>query len=228
MPLSLTRWRESEPEEIRSWITEVNDGIIAVAGMGLGLAGADVEARTTYAVVIINAFVGALVAFGAKLGERLADVEAERDLIGHESQRLAMTPDEERAEIVAWFEEKGVSTTTAQNVADELNEGDALGAHLLIEYGIKDFTTTRAAWSDAIQVGMAFLVGAILPVLATIVTPWDTHVVGIVAIATVSLAVTSFTLSRLGHSNPVATVARSLILGFGTLAAAFALGDLLL
>ena len=69
MPLSLTRWRESEPEEIRSWITEVNDGIIAVAGMGLGLAGADVEARTTYAVVIINAFVGALVAFGAKLGD---------------------------------------------------------------------------------------------------------------------------------------------------------------
>ena len=114
MPLSLTRWRESEPEEIRSWITEVNDGIIAVAGMGLGLAGADVEARTTYAVVIINAFVGALVAFGAKLGERLADVEAERDLIGHESQRLAMTPDEERAEIVAWFEEKGVSTTTPE------------------------------------------------------------------------------------------------------------------
>ena len=54
------------------------------------------------------------------------------------------------------------------------------------------------------------------------------RLVGIVAIATVSLAVTSFTLSRLGHSNPVATVARSLILGFGTLAAAFALGDLLL
>ena len=60
MPLSLTRWRESEPEEIRSWITEVNDGIIAVAGMGLGLAGADVEAR--------NSLDGPSFAAGLKLG----------------------------------------------------------------------------------------------------------------------------------------------------------------
>ena len=48
-------WDRFDPADIRERVTEVNDGIIAVAGMGLGLAGADVAASTAYAVIVISA-----------------------------------------------------------------------------------------------------------------------------------------------------------------------------
>ena len=86
----------------------------------------------------------------------------------------------------------------------------------------------RRAWHESVQAGVAFLLGAALPVLATILTPWDTHVIWTVAVAATSLTTTSFILSRRGHSNTRATIARSLIVGLSTITISYFLGDLLL
>ncbi len=220
--------RRSEPDEVRSWITDVNDGIITVAGMGFGLAGAEVAASTTYAVVGINAVIGALSVFGAKFGERFADREAEQDLIAKESSKIALTPAQEEAELVAWFQEKGVSDATARMVAAELNSGDAVSAQLLIEYGIKERTTVRGAWGDSAQSGLGFLIGALLPLLAAIFSPWTWHAWFTIGAAAVSLVTTSFVLARRGHSDTTATILRSLVLGAGTMAVSYFLGDMLL
>ncbi|GAA3036729.1 VIT family protein [Gordonia defluvii] len=228
MRFPVPHWRNAAPGEVRTWITDINDGIITVAGMELGLVGAQVPQQTAYAVISINALVGALAVFGVKLGERYADREAEADLIRQESDRLALSPDDEKAELIAWFEERGVCPSTARGVADELAAGDALGAQLLIEYGLKKRTTPDIAWHESVQAGVAFLLGAALPVLATILTPWDTHVIWTVAVAATSLTTTSFILSRRGHSNTRATIARSLIVGLSTITISYFLGDLLL
>ncbi|QKT05910.1 VIT1/CCC1 transporter family protein [Gordonia sp. X0973] len=227
MRLPIPRWRDSDPGEIRSWITEVNDGIVAVAGMALGLAGAEVAPRTAYAVITLNAIVGALTVFGAKLGERLADREAEQDLVAKEEARLRMTPDEEKAEIVDWLEARGVGTSTAHQVADDLAAGDALGAQLVIEYGLRETTTVHQAWRDALQAGAAFLIGAVLPLVGSLVTPWEWRVGWLATGTAICLTITSFILSRRGHSNPWATVLRSLVLGLGTLAVSYFAGGLL-
>jgi len=221
-------WFSSEPDDVRGWITDVNDGIITVAGMGLGMAGAEVVATTAEGVISINAFVGALTVFGVKLGERLSDREAEQDLVEHESQNLAKDPREENAELVDWFVSKGVTPTTARSVTRELADGDALGAQLVIEYGLTEPTTLREAWFDAGRSGLAFFLGALMPLLATILTPWNWHTYWTIGIVAVLLTLTSFVLSRLGHSNTRATVARSLTLGVATLAISYLLGDLLL
>ena len=118
MRFPVPHWRNAAPGEVRTWITDINDGIITVAGMELGLVGAQVPQQTAYAVISINALVGALAVFGVKLGERYADREAEADLIRQESDRLALSPDDEKAELIAWFEERGVCPSTARGVAD--------------------------------------------------------------------------------------------------------------
>ena len=48
-------------------ITDVNDGIVAVAGMGLGLAGAEVSAATSYMVISVSTLVGAMSVFGKSM-----------------------------------------------------------------------------------------------------------------------------------------------------------------
>lgn len=228
MRFTADRWRDSEPEEVRSWITEVNDGIIAVAGMGLGLAGAEVSLRTAYAVVCINALIGALTSFGVKLGERYADREAEEDLARRQSTKFALTPEAEKSDLIEWFQSHGVTPATARTVADELGEGNALDAQLLIEYGLKDRTTTFLAWIDALQAGLAFLIGAAVPMLATLLIPGKSHVIGIAVVASLSLVITSFVLAHRGHSNIRATIGRSLVIGLITITASYFLGDLLL
>lgn len=219
-------WREQrEPASIRERITDVNDGIIAVSGMGLGLVGAEVSATTAYAVVCISAVVGALSVFGVKVGEGLAEREAQQATVAEERRLLELTPDEEVAELAAWFEAKGVTATTARQVAEELSAADALSAQLEVEYGIRDLTSTQDAWLEGMWAGLAFLLGSIMPLLITILTPMTARVSWIAGIAVLSLAITSLVLSRRGRSNVVATMLRSVVLGVGTLAISYLLGD---
>lgn len=221
-------WRHIEPAEIRGRITDINDGIIAVAGMGLGLAGAEVSPATSYAVIAISATAGGLAVAGSKLGESFAEREAQQATVAEEQRLLALTPDEERAELVEWFESKGVTTPTAQQVATELSAADALSAQLEIEYGIRDLTTRRDAWADGMWSGIAFLVGALLPALVSIITPVPWRTEWTVVVACLSLVATSVILARRGRSRIWLTILRSVLVGIGTLAISYVLGDWLI
>lgn len=221
-------WRHLDAADVRERITDVNDGIIAVGGMGLGLAGAGVSATTSYAVIAISATAGAMSVAGTKLGESFADREAQQSTVAQERRLLALTPDEERAELVDWFESKGVRPDTARRVADELSASDALSAQLEIEYGIRTLTSTRDAWTDGLFSGLAFLLGAALPVLIALVTPLPWRSEWTVAVACLSLVITSVVLARRGRSRIWLTILRSLAVGLGTLAASYVLGDWLI
>lgn len=217
-----------EPATVRDRVAEVNDGILAVAGMGLGLAGAEVAAGTTYAVVCISALAGALAVFGVRLGETFASREAELATAAEEQRLLELSPDEEIAELAQWFEAKGVSQETARAVAVELSASDALSAQLEIEYGIRELTSSRHAWRDAAVSGVAFAVGSLFPVLVTFLLPITWRVSYTMIVATVSLVVTSVVLSRLGHSNIWFTILRSVAIGLSTLGLTYLLGDWLI
>lgn len=214
--------------DVRELVTDVNDGIIAVAGMGLGLAGAEVSAVTTYAVVCISALAGALSVFGVRLGETFANREAQLSTVAQERRLLELSPEEEIAELALWFETKGVSPDTSRAVAQELSQADALSAQLEIEYGIRELTSSRHAWRDSVAGGVAFAVGALVPVLVTVLMPfaWRTSYTVVTAVG--SLIVTSVVLSRLGHSHVWFTILRSVLVGLGSLGITYALGDWLL
>ncbi|MBD0021921.1 hypothetical protein GII33_20655 [Gordonia pseudamarae] len=216
------------PETARARITDVNDGIMAVAGMSLGLAGADVERTTTFAVITISAVVGALSVLGAELGEAFAQREAEIATAAEEQRLLDLQPEEEIAELVDWFVAKGVSEETSRQVAVELSEADALSAQLEIEYGIREMTSSRDAWTDGISAGVGFLIGALAPVLIAYLLPIGWREEWTIVAAIVSLTVTSFVLARSGRSDIRKTVARSVIMGAGTLAVSHILGDWLI
>ena len=112
--LARSWWSRIEPDDARERITDVNDGIVAVAGMGLGLAGAGVSAATSYMVISVSTLVGAMSVFGAKLGESFADREAQQATVDYERSRIERTPEEEIAELADWFEAKGVTPQTAR------------------------------------------------------------------------------------------------------------------
>ncbi|GEE01966.1 membrane protein [Gordonia spumicola] len=226
MPNALTRWwAEADPGDLRDRLTDVNDGIIALAGTGLGLAGAEMSGPTSFAVLVISALMGAFAVFGVQLGEAMSHREAQQATVEREQRLLELTPDEEVVELASWFEAKGVSPETSMLVATELSDADALSAQLEIEYGIRELTSPGDAWREAVTAGLAFLFGAALPVVAMVTVPLPWRSEATIAVSLVSLAATSVVIARRGYANVLRTAIRSLTIGVAALALGYLLGD---
>src|ERR1700751_841493 len=113
-----------------------NDGIVSVAGIVIGVAGA-----TTSRGPIFTAGLAGLVggAVSMALGEYVSvssQRDSERAEITHERRELDEDPDAELAGLTALYEAKALSPATARRVAVELTARDALNAHLDAELHI--------------------------------------------------------------------------------------------
>lgn len=201
---------------VRSRVPDINDGVLAVAGLAEGLSVAG-QSRSLATIIAVAAFAGALSTAGTKYTEESAEREVQLDLIREERRLLSLAPDEELRELTQHFVAKGVSEGTARKVAEELHAADALTAQLETEYGITDIISARRPFSEALSSGLSFFLGATVPaVLALLVPrPWveEYIVVGVL----ISLTVTALVLSRLGHTHVMTTVLRSLFIGIATM-----------
>lgn len=223
------RWiaQRIDPAQVRSRVENVNDGILSIAGFSQGLSGGG-EIRNLWSPVILLAgFAGALAVASVVLAGSLADWDAEQLVAEEERRQSALEPEEQIAELAAYYEERGVSPSTARTVAEELNAVDSIGAQLYID-GFANRTTLGAALTPAVWAALAFLLGASVPILISVVTPgaWrDEYTVLAVAAA---LAITSVVLARLGHTRIWQTVLRSVVIGFAALGSSYIVGSLLL
>ena len=211
---------------LRAGVLGANDGIVSVAAVVVGVAAATAELAP-----ILTAGAAAVVggAISMALGEYVS-VASARDsqtaLIAKERRELAEMPDEELAELAAIYEAKGLSAETAQRVAVELTEHDALAAHLEAELHIDESEVLKpwqAAWASAI----AFLLGAVLPMLAIVLPPAELRI-GTTFVATlVALALTGWMGARLGGSPALRPTVRVVVGGALALAVTFGIGALL-
>jgi len=115
---------------LRAGVLGANDGIVSVAGIVVGVAGAT-SARSP----ILTAGVAGLVAGAGSmaLGEYVSvssQRDSERAQLDQERRELADDPDWELAELAGIYRAKGLSAATAATVASELTARDALAAHL--------------------------------------------------------------------------------------------------
>lgn len=212
------------PERVRGHIGDVNDGILATAGFAEGLLGAGMPTGQVYSIIVISAVAGMVGVGGARYGEESANREAQLALVAEEQRLLALSPWEERAELVEHYLDKGLSPETAERVADELNAADALSAQLETEYGIRELTTRWEPWTAALWSGCGFLLGALVPVLVALLIPGPWLDEFILLAVVVSLLVTGWALSRLGHTRVLATLLRSVLIGLASLGASHLVG----
>jgi VIT1/CCC1 family predicted Fe2+/Mn2+ transporter len=211
---------------LRAGVLGANDGIVSVAAIVVGVAGA-----TNNLAVIFTAGMAGLVggAVSMALGEYVS-VSSQRDtqhaLIAKERAELRDLPEQELAELTSIYRRKGLSEETATKVAVELTAHDALAAHLDAELGIKEDEIV-SPWHAAGASALAFFLGAILPMLAILLPPENLRVpVTFVAVA-VALAITGATSAWIGGSHWLRPTVRVVIGGALALAATFIIGTLL-
>lgn len=225
----------SEPHDVRlnqrlNWLRAgvlgANDGIVSVATIVVGVAGA-----TASTGALLTAGLAGLVggAISMALGEYVS-VSSQRDsekaLIAQERHELRTMPDEELAELTELYRSRGLSDATARQVATELTAHDALAAHLEVELGI-DADDLVNPWHAALSSAVAFTAGAILPLLAILLSPSDVRVPLTIIVVIIALAITGTISARIGGSKPARAVARLVIGGALALAVTWLIGTLL-
>src|SRR5918996_566857 len=115
---------------LRAGVLGANDGIVSVAAIAVGVAGATSSTRA-----ILTAGLAALVggAISMALGEYVSvssQRDSERALIAQEKAELKADPVQELTELTQLYQARGLSAKTARKVAEELTEHDVLSAHL--------------------------------------------------------------------------------------------------
>lgn len=210
---------------LRAGVLGANDGIVSVAGIVLGVAGATAARGAIFTAGLAGLIAGAV---SMALGEYVS-VSSQRDTekaqLRQEKRELAEDPEQELAELASIYRAKGLSQQTADTVARELTEHDALAAHAEAELNLRpdEFVKPmQAAGSSA----LSFVLGAILPMLAILLPPPAWRVWVTFAVVLVALALAGMAGARIGGSRPGRPALRVVVGGAIGLAFTYGIGHL--
>jgi len=210
---------------LRAAVLGANDGIVSVAGIVVGVAGATSDRAPIFTAGLAGLVAGAV---SMALGEYVS-VSSQRDSqraqMAQEKRELAASPEAELTELTALYEAKGLSAATARTVAAELTSNDAFAAHLDAELHI-DPADIPSPVQAAAASAVSFTVGALLPLLAILLPPTAARVPVTFSAVLVALALTGALSARLGGSSVRRAVLRLVIGGAFGLAFTYAVGHL--
>jgi VIT1/CCC1 family predicted Fe2+/Mn2+ transporter len=211
---------------LRAGVLGANDGIVSVAAIVVGVAGAG---GGTPAIVAAGAagLVGGAISMA--LGEYVSvssQSDSQRAMIEKQKRELRDDAAGELDVLTGLYEQRGLAPATARQVAIELTEKDALKAHLSLELNI-DEDEVANPWHAAGASALAFVLGAVLPLLAILLPPAEIRVPVTFVAVLVALAATGALGAALGGSRIVRATVRVLIGGAAALAVTWLVGTLL-
>lgn len=210
---------------LRAGVLGANDGIVSTAGLVVGVAGATSARGAIFTAGLAGLVAGAV---SMSLGEYVS-VSSQRDsesaLLERERQELTEIPEEELVELAEIYEAKGLSAETAKQVAAELTAHDALAAHAEAELRIDPDALTNP-FHAAVASAVAFLLGALLPLVAILLPPPGLRVIVTVVAVLAALAITGVLSAKIGGSNARLAVTRVVIGGAAGLALTYGIGSL--
>jgi VIT1/CCC1 family predicted Fe2+/Mn2+ transporter len=210
---------------LRAGVLGANDGIVSVAGIVVGVAGATSSRGPVFTAGLAGLVAGAV---SMALGEYVS-VSSQRDsetaLLAQERRELAETPAQEFDELVALYQAKGLSEPTARQVARELTEHDALGAHLDAELHI-DPEDLASPLQAAAASAASFTTGALLPLVAILLPPVSWRIWVTIVAVLIALGVAGAVSARIGGSDARRAVLRVVIGGAIGLAFTWGIGHL--
>ena len=217
----------TDPQSLRKWSVIANDGIIATAGILEGFSGAGAGHATLVTAATSATIAGMLSAGGSEWAEAAAEREGQLSVAAEEAAELERQPEVERAELIAYYEAKGLRTELAVEVATELMARDALDAQLESEHGILELTSHGDVVRAGVGGAIAYGIGAVIPLTITLLAPVEAEPWLILVAAIVSLTLTSIISARSGHMNLPRTLRRTLTVGVSTLVVSYLVGRMI-
>ena len=208
---------------LRAGVLGANDGIVSMAGLVVGVAGATQDKTAILVAGLAGLVAGA---FSMAVGEFVSvstQRDAEQSFIEKESKEIEEDPEGELEELVEIYEEKGLSKQTARAVAIELTEKDALETHLELHFGLKQNELT-SAWQASIASAISFTFGGLIPVLAILLPPVSMRVpVTFIAVG-IALLITGNVSAKMSNAHVSKAMFRVFVGGMLAMVATYMVG----
>lgn len=158
---------------LRAAVLGANDGILSTASLAIGVA----AASSTREPIILATFAGLVAGALSMAAGEYVSVSSQTDIekadIERERKELENTPELELKILTKIYEDRGLKKETAKQVAKELTDFDALGAHTRDELGINEVSKANPIQA-ALASGASFVFGGILPLAVVYIFPLKT------------------------------------------------------
>lgn len=155
---------------LRAAVLGANDGIISISSLAIGVAAASTTREPIILATVAGLVAGALSMAAGEYVSVSSQTDIEKSDIEREKIELQEMPVEELNILAQIYEQRGLKKETARQVATELMEKDALGAHLRDELGLNEISQANPIQA-ALASGASFTVGGILPMLVIFFAP---------------------------------------------------------
>ena len=206
---------------LRAAVLGANDGIVSTASLVLGVAAAGGSAKSVVIAGVAGLVAGAMSMAAGEYVSVSSQADTERADLDRERKELAAHPQQEHREMTAIYVGRGLDAGLASNVATQLMEHDALGAHGRDELGISDTSTAKPVQA-AMASAVTFSVGAALPLLIVLLVPVSALMWAVSGSSLLFLALLGSLAARVGGASVMTAAVR--VTFWGALAMALTAG----
>lgn len=197
---------------LRAAVLGANDGIISIASLAIGVAAASSSREPILLATVAGLVAGALSMAAGEYVSVSSQTDTEQADRKREEKELLEMPEVELNILAQIYEKRGLKKETALQVAKELTEADALGAHVRDELGINEISKSNPMQA-ALASGAAFTAGGVLPLAVTIIAPVKNMEYFLYGFTIISLFILGVVSAKTGGSNIKKAIIRIVIWG---------------
>jgi VIT1/CCC1 family predicted Fe2+/Mn2+ transporter len=210
---------------LRAAVLGANDGLVSTSSLIVGVAAAGSGRPDVLVAGLAGLVAGSMSMAAGEYVSVSSQTDAEQADLARETRELDQMPDAELEELTRIYVDRGLDRDLAAQVAIQLTERDALGAHSRDELGISDTVKARPIQAALVS-ALTFALGAVVPLIVVLVSP-ESRIVPVVAVSTiVGLAVLGGLGASAGGAGVLRGAARVTFWGALAMAATAAVGAL--
>lgn len=208
---------------LRASVLGANDGIVSIAGLVLGVAGATNSTHIILTAGVAGIIAGAISMAAGEYVSVSSSRDTEKALLKKEKYELEEDPKHEFEELIQVYQRQGLSKKTAMQVVKEFSARDVFAAHVHAELGI-DPNNLTSPWHAAFASSFSFLIGSAIPLLAILLPPLSIRIPVAFISVLIALVLTGTISALAGGANPVRATLRVVAGGALAMAVTYGIG----
>ncbi|WP_411289413.1 VIT family protein [Mariniphaga sp.] len=197
---------------LRASVLGANDGILSTTSLAIGVAAASVAREPIILATLAGLVAGALSMAAGEYVSVSSQLDVETADLKREKHELDSIPEIELNELSKIYENRGLTSDLAIEVAKQLTAHNALEAHARDELGLNEISRAKplqAAFASA----TSFIVGGIFPLLISIFAPLSQMIYFQYGFSIMFLALSGTVAAKVGGSPISKSVVRICIWG---------------
>ncbi|WGN90191.1 VIT1/CCC1 transporter family protein [Ligilactobacillus faecis] len=211
---------------LRAGVLGSNDGILTVVGVLFSVAVATTNQFTIFIAGLSDLLACAFSMAAGEYASVSTQKDAEKAAVAKEKALLKHDFATELEAVKVFYVEKGVTSKTAQLIAEDLMQKKPLETVIAVKYNLK-LGQYMNPWNAALSSLVSASLGGIFPLAAMSLSPvqyqWPLTILAVL----VSVGLTGYLSARLGNGMVKTAIIRNIIVGIITMIIHYSVGLLL-